>query len=103
MTSPVLRDVTPALTSVSLPLAEIGARALTLALSESAAPEDQVAFDGVVRLRESTPGRARPSVFRARPVLAELTVPWLTLVCAHPMVESAFPPQGNPHHTREYS
>jgi LacI family transcriptional regulator len=53
---PLAADVTPALTSVALPLAEIGARALELALADDpVAPEAPIA--GEVRLRASTPGR----------------------------------------------
>lgn len=51
---PLVQDVTPSLTTVALPLAEIGARALELALADdgdASAPP----FDGTVTLRASTP------------------------------------------------
>lgn len=50
-----LQDVVPSLTTVALPLAEIGARALELALGDSDATADPV--DGRVVLRDSTPPR----------------------------------------------
>lgn len=52
----LLRDVTPRLTTVALPLTEIGARALTLALDgePDGAPGDPI--EGRIELRESTPG-----------------------------------------------
>lgn len=50
----LVRDVTPSLTTVTLPLADIGARALELALADD--PGDYVTvFDGVVVVRDSTP------------------------------------------------
>ncbi|UAJ80370.1 LacI family DNA-binding transcriptional regulator [Leifsonia sp. ZF2019] len=52
---PLVADVTPALTSVSLPLADLGARALELALADEAAPAAPVPAE--VRLRASTPRR----------------------------------------------
>lgn len=61
---PLVADVTPALTSVALPLAEIGARALELALADGdpsdALPGDDPAATPIaaeVRLRASTPRR----------------------------------------------
>lgn len=53
---PLAADLAPALTSVSLPLADIGARALLLALAEGAV-EAVEAVPAEVRLRASTPGR----------------------------------------------
>jgi LacI family transcriptional regulator len=54
---PTVRDVTPPLTTVRVPLEEIGRRALRLALGD-----EDVASEGAVRtevvLRESTPRRA---------------------------------------------
>jgi len=53
---PLVADVTPALTSVALPLADIGARALQLALADGPVTEARpVAAE--VRVRASTPGR----------------------------------------------
>lgn len=56
---PLVADVTPALSSVALPLADIGARALELALSDE--PDDAqgagLAIAAEVRLRASTPRR----------------------------------------------
>ncbi|WP_348786658.1 LacI family DNA-binding transcriptional regulator [Leifsonia sp. NPDC080035] len=52
---PLVRDVTPALTSVALPLADIGARALELALADEAPDASAVAAE--VRVRASTPRR----------------------------------------------
>ncbi|KQO97040.1 LacI family DNA-binding transcriptional regulator [Leifsonia sp. Leaf264] len=49
---PTVRDVTPALTTVRIPLEEVGARALALALG-TGAPEDPIATE--VILRASTP------------------------------------------------
>ncbi|WP_308465939.1 LacI family DNA-binding transcriptional regulator [Rathayibacter soli] len=51
----MLQDVTPALTTVSLPLAEIGARALELALSDEVDEADNPPIEGHVVLRDSTP------------------------------------------------
>lgn len=53
---PLVADVTPALTSVALPLAEIGARALELALAEEPAA-DLPPVSAEVRVRASTPRR----------------------------------------------
>lgn len=52
---PLVRDVTPSLTTVALPLAAIGARALELALADD--PDATLAepFAGVVIVRASTP------------------------------------------------
>ena len=55
---PTVRDVTPALTTVRMPLEEIGRRALRLALSDADAT-DEGAVPTEVVLRESTPGIAR--------------------------------------------
>lgn len=52
---PLVADVTPALTSVALPLAEIGARALELALDDELPAAPPIAAE--VRLRASTPRR----------------------------------------------
>ncbi|MGN7799357.1 LacI family DNA-binding transcriptional regulator [Leifsonia sp. 22587] len=54
---PLVADVTPALTSVALPLADIGARALELALSDDGGTEDAAPVAAEVRLRASTPRR----------------------------------------------
>ncbi len=51
-----LQDVTPSLTTVGLPLAEIGARALEVALGD-VIPEEMQAVEGLIVLRDSTPGR----------------------------------------------
>jgi LacI family transcriptional regulator len=51
-----LRDITPALSTVHVPLVDIGVMATELALSEPAAEPRQVDVDGEVVLRESTPG-----------------------------------------------
>lgn len=58
---PLVADVSPALTSVALPLADIGAHALELALAESSeSTGDRTAPTApVVRVRESTPPRGR--------------------------------------------
>ena len=53
---PTVRDVTPALTTVRVPLAEIGRRALRLALGDTDAATE-VAVRTEVVLRESTPSR----------------------------------------------
>ena len=55
---PTVRDVTPALTTVRMPLEEIGHRALRLALGDADATDDEPVHTEVV-LRESTPGIAR--------------------------------------------
>ena len=52
---PVVTDITPALTSVALPLDAIGARALELALAEGD-PVDADLMQAIVRVRASTPG-----------------------------------------------
>jgi LacI family transcriptional regulator len=48
-----LKDVIPSLTTVALPLAEIGAGALALALADDATLSDPI--DGELRMRDSTP------------------------------------------------
>jgi LacI family transcriptional regulator len=53
---PLVADVTPALTSVALPLADMGARALELALADEPAEAGEPVAASV-RLRASTPGR----------------------------------------------
>ena len=50
-----LRDITPALTTVSLPLEQIGRTAIELALDDDQGPDSRVAVHGVPVLRESTP------------------------------------------------
>jgi len=50
-----LRDVTPALSTVGVPLRELGERALALALADPPAPVEVIRVPGAVRLRESTP------------------------------------------------
>ncbi|HEX8488574.1 MAG TPA: LacI family DNA-binding transcriptional regulator [Propionibacteriaceae bacterium] len=52
---PGLRDVTPALTTVSLPLELIGRSAVELALDGDEDGETQVSIHGIPVLRESTP------------------------------------------------
>ena len=53
------RDVTPALTTVSLPLRDVGASAIALALSAEGRTEPEiVTITGTVVLRESTPPRS---------------------------------------------
>ena len=52
----MLQDVVPSLTTVSLPLRELGERSLELALAE--APVEQQPIRGEVTLRDSTPQRA---------------------------------------------
>lgn len=54
---PLVQDVTPSLTTVTLPLAEIGARALELALADDAGESLTEPVAGVVTLRASTPLR----------------------------------------------
>ncbi|WP_213454892.1 LacI family DNA-binding transcriptional regulator [Rhizomonospora bruguierae] len=56
---PVARDVTPALTTIRLPLAEMGARAMTLALTSSTAGEplvEQVPAELIRRASAAPPG-----------------------------------------------
>lgn len=55
---PTVRDVTPALTTVRVPLEEIGRRALRLALGDESASSEGAVRTEVV-LRESTPGITR--------------------------------------------
>jgi LacI family transcriptional regulator len=55
---PILRDLTPRLTTVALPLEEIGERALALAVSDASDPRLSEPIVGEVRIRESTPPRA---------------------------------------------
>ncbi len=50
-----LRDITPALTTVSLPLEQIGRMAIELALDDDLGSDTQVAVHGIPVLRESTP------------------------------------------------
>lgn len=52
-----LRDVSPGLTTVRLPLVDLGAQAIELALAQPAGEPTVVVVDGEVVLRESTPGR----------------------------------------------
>jgi len=52
-----LQDVTPSLTTVALPLLEMGASALALALADDGS--EAVSFEGRVVLRHSTPGLPR--------------------------------------------
>lgn len=52
---PSLRDITPALTTASLPLELIGRKAIELALDNGATGESRVPVYGVPVLRESTP------------------------------------------------
>ncbi|HLV54632.1 MAG TPA: LacI family DNA-binding transcriptional regulator [Actinotalea caeni] len=52
-----LRDVSPGLTTVRLPLVELGARATELALEEAAGEPRVLEVGGEVVLRESTPPR----------------------------------------------
>ncbi|WP_394550738.1 LacI family DNA-binding transcriptional regulator [Agromyces sp. MMS24-JH15] len=54
---PTVRDVTPPLTTVRLPLEAIGRRALRLAIGDEDAP-DEASLAGEVVLRASTPGVA---------------------------------------------
>ncbi|HKG48876.1 MAG TPA: LacI family DNA-binding transcriptional regulator [Actinomycetales bacterium] len=53
-----LRDVTPALTTVRLPLEEIGAQAMAMVAEEPAASPRRRRVKGQVVLRDSTPRRA---------------------------------------------
>jgi LacI family transcriptional regulator len=59
---PIARDVTPALTSVRLPLAEMGARAMTLALAE---PEDEPRVERIgaelIRRESTHPVQRQPA------------------------------------------
>jgi LacI family transcriptional regulator len=50
-----LRDITPALTTVSLPLELIGRKAIELALDDDRDGDDQLPIHGLPVLRESTP------------------------------------------------
>ncbi len=52
---PTLRDVTPRLTTASLPLERVGEEALALALAEE--PGSPALLEAKVAIRESTPGR----------------------------------------------
>ncbi|GAB3582125.1 LacI family DNA-binding transcriptional regulator [Leifsonia lichenia] len=52
---PLVRDVTPSLTTVALPLASIGARALELALADDQDATLAEPFSGTVIVRASTP------------------------------------------------
>lgn len=54
---PTLRDIEPPLTTVRLPLAEIGRAALNLALSDDDVTDKPVAFRGEIAIQASTPGR----------------------------------------------
>lgn len=54
---PLLRDVTPRLTTVALPLAEIGAQALEVALADDGDEASAESIRGAVLVRASTPGR----------------------------------------------
>jgi len=54
-----LRDITPALSSVRVPLVDIGIAATELALATPADEPRLVHVDGTVVLRESTPWRGR--------------------------------------------
>lgn len=56
----MLQDVTPSLTTVALPLVEMGAGALELALTvDPPGPPPQISVEGRVMLRDSTPGVRR--------------------------------------------
>jgi LacI family transcriptional regulator len=52
-----LRDITPALSTVRVPLVDVGVMATELALAPESAEPRLVHVDGTVVLRESTPGR----------------------------------------------
>jgi LacI family transcriptional regulator len=52
----LLQDVVPSLTTVALPLRELGGRALDLALAGPDAARSAIPIVGEVRLRDSTPG-----------------------------------------------
>lgn len=56
---PTLRDITPALTTVSIPLEQLGVDAVSLALDSAAAAAQPPAHSGTVVLRASTPGIPR--------------------------------------------
>ncbi|WP_420114407.1 substrate-binding domain-containing protein, partial [Pseudactinotalea sp.] len=51
---PVASDLTPALTTVRLPLEQVGQQAVDLAISPDPPVRRSVAFEGVVMLRDST-------------------------------------------------
>jgi LacI family transcriptional regulator len=53
----MLQDVTPSLTTVALPLAEIGARSLELALADNPDASLTAPIEGRVVVRDSTPPR----------------------------------------------
>ncbi|SMH44350.1 transcriptional regulator, LacI family [Rathayibacter oskolensis] len=55
---PTLRDVSPAITTVAVPLAELGSRAIAMALDDEADAESSVVLPTAVVVRESTPGLA---------------------------------------------
>jgi LacI family transcriptional regulator len=64
-----LRDVTPALSTVGVPLRELGLQAVRLALQEVGTPVAVVRVAGHVQLRESTPaanGRTLASALATR-------------------------------------
>jgi LacI family transcriptional regulator len=52
-----LRDISPALTTVSLPLDTIGSTAITLAFDDNEDGATRIAVEGLVIVRESTPSR----------------------------------------------
>ncbi|KQQ05546.1 MULTISPECIES: LacI family DNA-binding transcriptional regulator [unclassified Rathayibacter] len=54
---PTLRDVSPAITTVAVPLTEIGSRAIAMALDDDADGDTSVVLPTAVVVRESTPGR----------------------------------------------
>jgi LacI family transcriptional regulator len=58
---PVASDITPALTTVRLPLELVGQQAVELALSAEPDVRRSVAFEGTVVLRESTAAPRRPA------------------------------------------
>ncbi|GAB7049895.1 LacI family DNA-binding transcriptional regulator [Catenuloplanes indicus] len=58
---PVARDVTPALTTVRLPLAEMGARAMTLALDGTGEPGNRIEEVGAELIRRDSAGPVRVS------------------------------------------
>ncbi|MEE6286964.1 LacI family DNA-binding transcriptional regulator [Georgenia sp. MJ173] len=55
---PTLRDITPALTTVGIPLEEMGRAATALALADPSQAPELVTIAGEVLIRESTPGPA---------------------------------------------